>query len=259
MTEGHEHTPRDPRTFVFGSNMMGVHGAGAARYACNSLGAKYGVGLGPTGRCYALPTCSRPGVPLPLTDVVRYVRMFLDHAEAHPETEFFVSEVGCGLAGFHTEQIAPLFATAPNNCALPPHWERDPVRRLPGGELTRDVTKYVDHWDEAIRIVESAFPGYKAYAYGGGMGLKHPDCPHPLDLSQHAVMTLLQKDAGYPLFIPGRSTQELSLTQRSKDSIMRSTCATEMAGASDSPTCQACGESWETHELVCYGMDGKTK
>lgn len=118
------HTPSDSRIFVFGSNLLGIHGAGAARYAYDKLGAKWGTGEGFFGRCYALPTCSSPGVPLLLSEVEYHTRGFLAFARtvAGSSARFFVSEVGCGLAGFSTEQIAPLFAGAPENCDLPPGW-----------------------------------------------------------------------------------------------------------------------------------------
>lgn len=119
----HVHTPEDPRVFVFGSNLRGIHGGGAARYALDKLGAEWSVGNGPMGRCYALPTCAGPGVPLSLRAVKFYVDLFLEHARMNPATRFFVSEVGCGLAGFSPEEIAPMFRDVPENCDLPPTWK----------------------------------------------------------------------------------------------------------------------------------------
>lgn len=118
------HTPDDPRVFVFGSNARGIHGAGAAKYAHQKLGAQYWVGEGPTGRAYALPTCSNPGVPLLLSEIVVHVGNFLAYAAANPAQRFFVSAVGCGLAGFTEEEIAPLFLGASENCDLPEGWVR---------------------------------------------------------------------------------------------------------------------------------------
>ena len=120
----HLHTIHDPRIFVFGSNVRGIHGAGAAAYARTHLGAENGVGEGPTGRCYALPTCSMPGVTLSLSDVRAAVDRFMQYAEDEYPTRFFVSAVGCGLAGFTETQIAPMFAYAPVNCDVPPGWRR---------------------------------------------------------------------------------------------------------------------------------------
>lgn len=119
-TPTHLHTEDDPRYFVFGSNRLGVHGAGAAWYAVSRLGARPGIGEGVSGRTYALPTCSMPGVPLTLDEVRVHVERFLRVARAMSEARFFVSAVGCGIAGFREEQVAPLFADAPANCDLPP-------------------------------------------------------------------------------------------------------------------------------------------
>ena len=110
------------RIFVFGSNRLGIHGAGAARCAREEHGAQHGVGEGLTGESYALPTCSAPGVPLRLVDVAHHVRVFLAYAKANPEMTFAVTKVGCGIAGFTPGQIAPLFKGAPANCELPERW-----------------------------------------------------------------------------------------------------------------------------------------
>lgn len=124
----HWHSPSDPRIFVFGSNLRGIHGAGAALYAMRELGASLGVGHGPTGRCYAIPTCYSPGFPMPLEYIGDYVRNFLRYARdcelVHAPVRFFVSEVGCGYAGYTAKGIAPLFADAPANCDLPPGWRK---------------------------------------------------------------------------------------------------------------------------------------
>lgn len=117
-----DHTPDDPRVFVFGSNRRGMHGAGAARYARIELGARWGIGEGMTGRAYALPTCSSPGVALPYAAVAEAVERFKNLARSMPGTRFYVSEVGCGFAGFVAADIAPLFADAPDNCDLSDGW-----------------------------------------------------------------------------------------------------------------------------------------
>ena len=94
--------------FVFGSNLQGWHGGGAARLAHTVFGAEWGVGAGPTGRCYASPTM-QGGV-----ETIRpYVDEFLAYARRHPELKFLVTEIGCGIAGFTPRQIAPLFGEAP--------------------------------------------------------------------------------------------------------------------------------------------------
>lgn len=105
--------------FVFGSNLAGFHGGGAARIAYEHFGAEWGVGVGPTGKCYAIPTM-QGGV-----DTIRpYVDEFIRYAELHPELTFLVTRIGCGIAGFTDEQIAPLFASAHSlpNVTLPEGW-----------------------------------------------------------------------------------------------------------------------------------------
>ena len=105
--------------FVFGSNLQGYHGGGAARTAMDKFGAEWGVGVGPTGRCYAIPTM-QGGVET----IKPYVDEFLEYAKEHPDTRFLVTRIGCGIAGFRDAEIAPLFAKAVNlpNVALPRFW-----------------------------------------------------------------------------------------------------------------------------------------
>ncbi len=93
--------------FVFGSNLAGMHGGGAARAACLYFGAKMGVGVGPQGQSYAIPTM-QGGV-----DTIRpYVDQFVDYARLHTGQVFLVTPIGCGIAGFEPGDIAPLFADA---------------------------------------------------------------------------------------------------------------------------------------------------
>ena len=90
--------------FVFGSNLRGMHGGGAARVAMEEFGAEWGVGVGRTGQTYAIPTM-HGGV-----DAIKpYVDEFVEYAKVHPELRFLVTRVGCGIAGFRDEDIAPLF------------------------------------------------------------------------------------------------------------------------------------------------------
>ncbi len=102
--------------FVFGSNLAGMHAGGAARIAVDQFGAIMGQGVGLQGQCYAIPTM-QGGV-----DTIQpYVDEFLRFADSHPEMTFLVTRIGCGIAGFTPEQIAPLFAAAVNlgNIHLP--------------------------------------------------------------------------------------------------------------------------------------------
>lgn len=105
--------------FVFGSNLAGMHGGGAARMAYEHFGAEWGVGVGPTGQCYAIPTM-QGGI-----DTIRpYVDEFIVYAKQHSDKRFLVTRIGCGIAGFTDEEIAPLFREALTipNIALPQLW-----------------------------------------------------------------------------------------------------------------------------------------
>lgn len=117
--------------FVFGSNLKGIHGAGAAQHAELYCGAKCGQAKGLQGNSYAIPTCSKPGVPLPLEQIKLYVDEFLAFARKNlpPKhcMEFQVTRIGCGFAGYTDEQIAPLFWDAPDNVWLPSAWVRATV------------------------------------------------------------------------------------------------------------------------------------
>jgi hypothetical protein len=108
--------------FVFGSNLRGAHGAGAALIAKKHWGAVLGVGRGPVGASYALPTKDVRIQTLPLADVERNIKEFLLFASFHPDLTFLVTRVGCGLAGFKDEQIAPLFRGSTPNCWFSEKW-----------------------------------------------------------------------------------------------------------------------------------------
>lgn len=113
-----------PLIFVFGSNLQGIHGAGAAREAFRKWGAESGCGQGYTGDAYALPTKRTPRESLSLAEVDEYAQAFLLTASVYPDYDYLVTRIGCGLAGFRDEQIAPLFAAAPLNCILPVQWRQ---------------------------------------------------------------------------------------------------------------------------------------
>lgn len=92
--------------FVFGSNLEGMHGGGAAAVA-RKWGAIWGQGVGLQGQTYAIPTM-QGGVET----IKPYVDEFLTFAKSHPELKFLVTEIGCGIAGFTVQEIAPLFKAA---------------------------------------------------------------------------------------------------------------------------------------------------
>lgn len=110
------------KIFVFGSNLAGRHGKGAARDARLYHGAQYGVGWGRTGNAYAIPTKDRDLSTLPLPEIADYVSEFLWYAGDHSELMFIVTRIGCGLAGYKDSDIAPMFKNAPSNCILPEGW-----------------------------------------------------------------------------------------------------------------------------------------
>lgn len=121
--------------FVFGSNDEGAHGGGAAKVARQHHGAIWGQAEGLQGSAYGIPTCHKPvgqpGWQKPFAEVHQVVENFVKFAEdtkngltALPaDKEFQITQVGCGLAGWTADQIAPLFAGAPDNCYFDSAWE----------------------------------------------------------------------------------------------------------------------------------------
>jgi hypothetical protein len=105
--------------FVFGSNLAGRHKKGAALHALKHCGAITGKGQGIQGDSYAIPTMDARLKPLPLTTIKGYVDDFLAFANEWPDMNFWVTPIGCGLAGYRPVQIAWMFADAPENCHIP--------------------------------------------------------------------------------------------------------------------------------------------
>ncbi len=116
VTPEHIRTLMPNQIFVFGSNLMGHHGGGAARAALDKFGAVWGVGVGIQGQSYAIPTMQGP-----VQTIRPYVDQFIEYAAAHTEQHFLVTAIGCGIAGFRPGEIAPLFAKALDmeNVSLP--------------------------------------------------------------------------------------------------------------------------------------------
>lgn len=122
--EEHERCP-DGYIFVFGSNLAGRHGRGAALYAREHFGAQLGVGVGLTGQAYALPTKDTQLKTLPLDRIAGYVEAFIQKAVSMPETFFWLTPVGTGLAGYTHDDIAPLFQRKVlENIVYPSVWYR---------------------------------------------------------------------------------------------------------------------------------------
>jgi len=108
----------DP-VFVFGSNLAGRHGKGAALWAKQHRGAIYGQGEGYQGNSYAIPTKDEQLRTLPLYRIRNHADKFKRFAREHPELTFQLTPVGCGLAGWKPCAIAPMFDNAPPNVHLP--------------------------------------------------------------------------------------------------------------------------------------------
>ena len=97
--------------FVFGSNLGGRHGAGAAKLAMR-WGAEYGNPVGLQGQTYAIPTLNELFQPLSIAVIQEYITEFIEFAIENPTLTFFVTQIGCGIAGFETSEIGPLFHKA---------------------------------------------------------------------------------------------------------------------------------------------------
>lgn len=117
---------RDPRVrseiFVFGSNLAGIHGAGAAKFANYWYAAAYGIGRGRTGKSYAIPTKDADFNVRSLVEIAEDVTIFLQYARQHSNLKFLVTRIGCGYAGYSNDDIAPMFRGAPENCIFEQSW-----------------------------------------------------------------------------------------------------------------------------------------
>jgi hypothetical protein len=101
--------------FVFGSNILGSHGGGAAKQAHEQFGAEWGVGEGLTGQCYAFPTLNANMQQYDHVEMASIRAAFYRCARAHPELTFLLTKVGCGIAGYSEEYIKDLFSNPPTN------------------------------------------------------------------------------------------------------------------------------------------------
>jgi hypothetical protein len=151
--------------FVFGSNLEGRHGGGAARTALNKFGAINGQGAGLQGQSYGIPTMHGGG------DVIApYVDEFIAFATGHPEKLFYVTRIGCGIAGFKDKEIAPLFKKALNldNVCLPETFvlalKKQPKKEKINKPITIKLTKSLL---DSVLIKEII---YAEVAGGGAMG-----------------------------------------------------------------------------------------
>ena len=115
---------KENEIFVFGSNLAGLHGGGAARQAFDLFDAQWGIGEGLTGKCYAFPTLDGKGDKRPEEDLLESIRKFYHCAEENPQKIFLLTKVGCGIAGYQEEYMCKLFMVleAPKNVTKPESW-----------------------------------------------------------------------------------------------------------------------------------------
>lgn len=116
--------------FVFGSNLAGIHGAGAALFAAQHFDAESGIGEGLTGQAYAIPTKDQFLKVRSLKDIKQSITYFLEVA-TYSNEKFKVTRVGCGLAGYKDIDIAPLFLYPPANCYFDPQWKQFGLKSWP--------------------------------------------------------------------------------------------------------------------------------
>ena len=100
--------------FVFGSNEAGIHGGGAAKTAQEKFGAIYGVPFGLMGQSFAIPTKDTRIETLPLSDILNYLVSFIKFTIDNPQLKFYLTKIGCGLAGYTTNDIKSILWKAVN-------------------------------------------------------------------------------------------------------------------------------------------------
>ena len=120
--------------FVFGSNEAGIHGGGAAKTAQEKFGAIYGVPFGLMGQSFAIPTKDTRIETLPLSDILNYLVSFIKFTIDNPQLKFYLTKIGCGLAGYTTNNIKSILWKAvdlatnngelPQNIIIPIEFER---------------------------------------------------------------------------------------------------------------------------------------
>lgn len=115
--------PTKGEIFVFGSNLRGIHKASGALVALREFEADFGNPVGLQGRSYAIPTKDRSIQTLSLEVIEPYIRAFISFSLDNPNKEFFITRVGCGLAGYQNKDIAPMFKECGENCSFPEPWK----------------------------------------------------------------------------------------------------------------------------------------
>ena len=107
---------KENEIFVFGSNIQGNHAGGAARTAVEKFGAIMGQGVGLQGQSYAIPTMEG------LESLIKHVNEFIEFTKNNPQLTFYLTKVGCGIAGYEEHRIKPLFSDTPSNVIKPEGW-----------------------------------------------------------------------------------------------------------------------------------------
>jgi len=179
--------PVDDPVLVFGSNQMGINGKGAALFAQQYRGAVRGTGEGRQGSSYAIPTKSGDLKTLPIAVIRVSVARFLDYAREHSTVSFDVTRVGCGLAGYRDDQMAPLFFEAPVNCRLPHQWVRlrdpqAPVHIIIAGSRTIEDDQFPEEKVDAL-IANLATP--PVIISGGAKGVDQRGERYAIDRGLH--------------------------------------------------------------------------
>lgn len=113
---------KDNEIFVFGSNVYGSHYSGAAKDAKELFGAEMGVGIGMTGKCYAIPTLDEDMQKIELSRLKGFINDFINYAECHSDLTFILTKIGCGIAGFSEDDIKVFFKNTPKNIIKPEGW-----------------------------------------------------------------------------------------------------------------------------------------
>lgn len=117
--------------FVFGSDMIGQHADGAAKTAVAHFGALNGVGRGWSGQSYAIPTMNEHFQQMPLSQIQHYIDDFKIYTKNHPKIQYFITSLGCGIAGYKIEEIAPMFRGISHNVIFPQSFRAFVEKPLP--------------------------------------------------------------------------------------------------------------------------------
>ena len=130
--------------FVFGSNLAGTHQGGAAKIALQHFGAIKGAGRGWAGQSYAIPTMNEHLQQMPLSQIEHYIDDFKIYTKNHPKNTYFITSVGCGVAGYKVEEIAPMFKGISKNVIFPVSFRPFVEKTLP--KLTQHLLhSFIQH------------------------------------------------------------------------------------------------------------------